>query len=638
MGAGASMTETATKNFIIDFDSTFTQVEALDVLCEITCLDEATKHDALKEIATITDQAMGGELSFRESLERRLAILKANKNHLPLLIDKLRQLVSRSFVRNKEFIMTNRESIYIISNGFKEFICPIVTEFGIKEEHVYANTFEFDEKGNIVGFDKSNLLSRSGGKPALIEELNLPGDVYVIGDGYNDYEIRKQGKANRFYAFTENVERKNVMDNADFIAPSLDEILYHNNMERALSYPKNRIKVLLLENIHPKASEIIEEEGYQLEIHSAGLTEEELAERIKDVSILGIRSKTNVTKKVLENADRLMAIGAFCIGTNQIDLVECTKKGVIVFNAPYSNTRSVVELAIAEMILLIRNLPDKIASMHDGKWDKSAKDSYEIRGKKLGIVGYGNIGKQLSVVAEALGIDVYYYDLDEMLAMGNATKCKSLDELLEISDIISLHVDGRDTNKNIIGKKEFAKMKDGVIFLNLSRGHIVDIAALKESVLSGKVKGVAVDVFPEEPLSNQDEFISELRGLPNVMLTPHIGGSTQEAQENIGEFVPNKIIEYVNTGSTTNSVNFPELTLPTLTNAHRFIHVHQNRPGILAEINNVLAAHDINVMGQYLKTNEQVGYVITDIDKDYNKDVIQILKKTEGTIKFRVLY
>ncbi|MCV9385897.1 phosphoglycerate dehydrogenase [Reichenbachiella ulvae] len=632
------MTESKVANFVIDFDSTFTQVEALDVLCTLVFQDEEEKAVALKEIERITNLAMGGDLSFRESLESRLAILKANRKHIPLLIESLRPLVSKSFRRNKNFLAENSDSVYILSNGFKEFIYPIVKEYGIKEEHVFANTFEFDDEGNITGFDKDNILSRSGGKPALIESLKLEGEIFVIGDGYNDYEIRKEGKANRFYAFTENVERKNVMDFADHIAPSLDEILYHNNMKGALSYPKNRIKILLLENIHSRGVKIVEEEGYQVEVHPAGLSEDELCEKIKDVSILGIRSKTQVTKRVLEHANRLMSIGAFCIGTNQIDLKECTKRGITVFNAPYSNTRSVVELAIGEMIMLIRNLPDKIASMHQGKWDKSAKNSFEVRGKKLGIIGYGNIGKQLSVLAEAMGLQVYYYDIDERLAIGNAIKCTSLNEMLGEVDIVSLHVDGRDSNTNIIGKEQFDAMKEGIIFMNLSRGHVVDIPELKKAIESGKITGCAVDVFPEEPYSNAHEFISELKGLPNTILTPHIGGSTLEAQENIAEFVPNKIISYINSGSTTNSVNFPNLTLPKLQDAHRFIHIHHNKPGIMAEINNILASHNINVMGQYLKTNETVGYVITDIDTDYNKDVIKVMKKIEGTIRFRVLY
>jgi len=369
-----------------------------------------------------------------------------------------------------------------------------------------------------------------------------------------------------------------------------------------------------------------------------GLDEEELAEKIKKISILGIRSKTQVTKKVLDQAERLLGIGAFCIGTNQIDLLECQKKGVAVFNAPYSNTRSVVELAIGEIIFMMRNLIDKTYLMHRERWNKSPKGSYEIRGKKLGIIGYGNIGTQLSVLAESMGMNIYYYDIEEKLALGNATKCDSMDELFLHSDVISLHVDGRTSNKNLIGDEEFKKMKDGVILLNLSRGHVVDIQALKNHLESGKVKGAAIDVFPEEPKNNEDEFESELVGLSNTILTPHIGGSTVEAQMNIADFVPGKIMNYINTGSTSGSVNFPNLTLPTLENAHRLIHIHHNVPGILAHINNVLANHKINIVGQYLKTNETIGYVITDIDKAYDKQVIKDLRSIEHTIRFRILY
>jgi D-3-phosphoglycerate dehydrogenase len=333
-----------------------------------------------------------------------------------------------------------------------------------------------------------------------------------------------------------------------------------------------------------------------------------------------------------------MVIGAFCIGTNQINLEEATRKGVAVFNAPFSNTRSVVELAIAEMIMLIRNITDKSDKMHRGEWDKSAQGSFEVRGKKLGLIGYGNIGTQLSVIAESLGMKVFYYDTEERLSLGNATKCRTMKEVLEQADVISLHVDGRESNTNLIGAREFELMKKGVIFINLSRGHVVDIQALRENILSGKVAGTAIDVFPYEPVSNSEEFKSELRGLPNTILTPHIGGSTLEAQENIGNFVPGKVMEYINTGSTSNSVNFPNLTLPTLENAHRLIHIHNNVPGILAKINQILADHGINIVGQYLKTNELIGYVITDINKEYNKDVIAKLRAIDQTIKFRVLY
>lgn len=626
------------KYFVIDFDSTFTQVEAFDVLAEISLDSHPDREELKQKIKDITNQGMDGSLSFRESLEQRLKILAPNKRHLQQLVSALKGKVSSSFVRNKDFFKDYSDRIFIISNGFHSFIEPIVTEYGIRAENIFANQFVFDDQGNVVGFDKENPLSSNNGKVEQLKKLNLPGDVYVIGDGYTDYEIKKSGLANKFYAFTENVERESVLANADHVAPSLDEFLYLNKMNTAISYPKNRINVLLLENVHPVAVEVLRAEGFNVETYQAAMTEDELCEKIKNVSVLGIRSKTQVTAKVLENANRLMVIGAFCIGTNQIDLKTATQKGVAVFNAPFSNTRSVVELAVAEMIMLIRGIPDKSNKMHKGQWDKSAKGSFEIRGKKLGLIGYGNIGTQLSVIAESLGMSVLYYDAEEKLSLGNAIKCKSMKEVLENADVISLHIDGRESNTNLIGEREFALMKKGVIFINLSRGHVVDIQALKTNILNGKVAGCAVDVFPYEPVSNNEEFVSELRGLPNTILTPHIGGSTAEAQENIGNFVSSKFLDYINTGSTSNSVNFPNLTLPILKNAHRLIHIHKNVPGILAKINQTLAEGGINIVGQYLKTNEEVGYVITDINKEYDKDVIGKLKAIDNTIKFRVLY
>ena len=624
--------------YIIDFDSTFTKVEALDVLGEISLVGRPDRKDVLNQIKAITDRGMSGEISFTESLNLRLGLLKAHRNQLPALIENLKGKISDSFQRNKQFLTEHTDNIYVVSNGFREFIVPIVTLLGVRDDHVFANTFVFDDTGNIVGFDPENPLSANGGKSQVIRELNLNGEVYVIGDGYTDYEIKASGLANRFYAFTENVMRPHVVEKADYVAPSLDEFLYHNNLSRSQSYPKSRIKVLLLENVHPAAIQLFEQEGFNVEIRKGALDEDELIEAIRDVSILGIRSKTNVTERVLEHANKLMAVGAFCIGTNQIDLDACTRKGVAVFNAPYSNTRSVVELAIGEIIMLIRSVVPKSNLMHQGGWDKSAKNSFEVRGKKLGLIGYGNIGTQLSVVAEALGMEVYFYDVVDKLALGNARKCKSLDELLAIADIISLHPDGRKENKNLISYREFSLMKNGVIFLNLSRGHVVDIPALVEAVERGKVAGAGIDVFPQEPKTNNEEFMSALRNLPNVILTPHIGGSTEEAQENIGNFVPTKLLEYINNGSTYGSVNFPELQLPLLKGAHRLLHIHDNVPGILAQMNAIFARYHINIIGQYLKTNEQIGYVITDVVKEYADEVVQELKGIDNTIKFRLLY
>jgi D-3-phosphoglycerate dehydrogenase len=624
--------------YIIDFDSTFTKVEGLDELADIALAGNSNRERIVQQIRDLTDKGMNGEMAFAEGLEARIKLLQANRSHIALLIDHLRTKVSDSFTRNRRFLTEYADHILVVSSGFREFIEPIVTEMGIKPDNVYANTFLFDADDNIVGYDKTNLLAQDKGKVKLLRSLNLPGDVCAIGDGYTDYELRSSGLANRFYAFTENIERQKVTAVADHIVPSLDEFLFLNNLPRAQSYPKSRIKVLLLENVHPVAVEAFEREGFNVEILKGALDEDELIERIKDVSILGIRSKTMVTRKVLDNANKLISIGAFCIGTNQIDLKAATEKGVAVFNAPYSNTRSVAELAIGEMIMLIRNIVPKSNALHAGKWDKSANNSFEIRGKKLGLIGYGHIGTQFSVMAEALGMEVYFYDIVDKMPIGNARKVRSLDELLQIVDVVSLHIDGRKENKNVIGKREFELMKNGVVFMNLARGHVVDVPALVEALKSGKVWGAGVDVFPYEPKTNNETFENDLRDLPNVILTPHIGGSTEEAQEGIGHYVPERLLEYVNNGSTTGSVNLPEVQLPLLSGSHRLLHVHQNVPGILAKLNNIFARYSVNITGQYLKTTDDVGYVIMDVAKTYDIGFVQEIKEMEATIKFRMLY
>ncbi|WP_028666825.1 phosphoglycerate dehydrogenase [Runella zeae] len=624
--------------YVIDFDSTFTQVEGLDELANIALAGNPNREKIVQQIRDLTEKGMNGEMSFAEGLRSRVSLLQANRSHIDALVDFLRTKISDSFIRNRTFLKDYADTILIVSSGFKEFIVPIVTELGLKEENVYANTFRFDEEGNIIGLDDDNVLSQDKGKVKLLQSLQLEGDVCAIGDGYTDYELRESGVAQHFYAFTENVERENVTKVADYVVPSLDDFLFLKNLPRSQSYPKSRIKVLLLENVHPVARQAFEDEGFNVEFVKGAMDEDELIEKIKDVTILGIRSKTMVTRRVLENAPRLIAIGAFCIGTNQIDLKTATENGVAVFNAPYSNTRSVVELAVGEMIMLIRNVFPKSSGMHAGKWDKSANNSFEVRGKKLGLVGYGHIGTQLSVIGEALGMEVYFYDVVDKMPIGNAKKLKSLDELLQISDVLSLHIDGRKDNKNVIGKREFELMKDGVVFLNLARGHVVDVEALVEALKSGKVSGAGVDVFPYEPKTNKETFESELRGFPNVILTPHIGGSTEEAQEGIGHYVPERLLEYINNGSTTGSVNFPEVQLPLLKGSHRLLHVHRNVPGILAKLNNIFARYNVNITGQYLKTNEQIGYVIMDVARSYAEGFIQEIKEMEETIKFRMLY
>lgn len=396
-------------------------------------------------------------------------------------------------------------------------------------------------------------------------------------------------------------------------------------------------RVLLLESIHPDAATLLTEAGFKVETHDGALSEEELAERVEGIHLLGIRSTTQLTGTVLDKATDLVAVGAFCIGTNQIDLRAATERGIAVFNAPFSNTRSVVELAIAEIIALTRRLTDKNRQMHEGVWDKSAAGAHEVRGRRLGIVGYGNIGSQLSVLAETLGMSVYFYDIADKLALGNAVRCASLEELLETVDVVSLHVDGRPGNSGMFGEKEFARMRPGSIFLNLSRGFVVDHRALRRHIESGHLAGAAIDVFPEEPKRRGEPFESELRGLPNVILTPHVGGSTEEAQQDIGRFVASKLRQYALDGNTSLSVNFPQLALPERAGTHRLAHVHVNTPGVLATINGVLAEHGVNIEGQYLGTRGQVGYVITDIGSPASPEVVQTLRDMPETIRLRHL-
>lgn len=625
------------RKYVFDFDSTLTRVEALDVLAEMTLQGKSNKEEIIEEIQKITNLGIDGDISFTESLERRIKLLKANKSDLEGLVTELRQKISRSIESNKEFFEKFSDDIYVISCGFKEFIDPIVEEYNIPSERVYANTFEFDEEGNIVGFDEDNPLSQHNGKIECLKQMNLNGEVQVIGDGYSDYVMREAGIADKFFAYTENVHRDKAANNADHVTPNLDEFLFVNDLPRNISYPKNRIKILLLENVHPAAFDNLSEDGFSVELVKHSLSEEELIKKIKGVHVLGIRSKTQVTKKVLDAANKLLVVGAFCIGTTQIDLENCRKKGVVVFNAPYSNTRSVVELAIGEIIMLMRSIFPRSTEIHNGQWQKTAVGSREVRGKNLGIVGYGNIGKQLSVLAESLGMRVYYYDVDDKLALGNAIRCNTLEDLLNVSDVVTLHIDDNKANKNFIGEREINQMKNGAIFINLARGFVVDIEALANALKSGKIAGAAIDVYPEEPRSNGD-FSTKLQGLNNVILTPHIGGSTEEAQRDIADFVPNKIMDYINSGNTVDAVNFPNIRLPKQQNAHRFLHIHKNVPGVMAKINEVSATYEMNILGQYLSTDNEVGYVITDLDKEYNKDVIKALKKVENTIKFRVLY
>jgi D-3-phosphoglycerate dehydrogenase / 2-oxoglutarate reductase len=405
------------------------------------------------------------------------------------------------------------------------------------------------------------------------------------------------------------------------------------------SYPKEKVNILFLENISDAAVKRFTAAGYtSVKKLTKALSEKDLMKEVEDVHLLGIRSKTQITENVLEAAKKLQAIGCFCIGVNQVDLINATKHGVAVFNAPYSNTRSVAELVIGASIMLIRRIPDKSKSAHEGVWLKESKGSYELRGKTMGIIGYGNIGTQVSVLAEAMGMKVLYYDIETKLPLGNAEAKKTIKDLVSVSDIVTVHVPDTDLTRMMINKNVIKQIKKGAILLNYARGEVVDLDALSKALEDGHLAGAGVDVYPAEPEKNGDRFITPLQHLPNVLLTPHIGGSTEEAQENIGDDVSNKLFQYLEMGITTGSHTIPELNLPQHPDTHRILHIHYNVPGVLSEINTRLSSHQINILGQYLKTNDNIGYVVLDVDKKLSAQALSLLREVRNTIKVRLLY
>lgn len=434
-------------------------------------------------------------------------------------------------------------------------------------------------------------------------------------------------------------------ENTPKITQHSHKLIYENIKDKVSksmskkSLAKNKIRILLLEGLHPSSLETFETQGYtNVESLKTSLPEDELIAKIKNAHFVGIRSRTQLTERVFQAAKKLIGVGCFCIGTNQVDLVAAQKRGIVVFNAPFSNTRSVAELVLGQIIVLLRGVPQKNAMAHRGEWEKSAINSYEARGKTLGIIGYGHIGTQLSILAEHLGMRVQFFDVEDKLVLGNSTQVKSLKQLLNTSDVVTLHVPETPHTQNMIGKKEMAQMKDGAILINAARGTVIDIPALCEALENKKLNGAAIDVFPVEPKSNSEIFESPLRKFDNVILTPHVGGSTQEAQQNIGIEVAGKLVKYSDNGSTLSAVNFPEVSLPEHTGRSRLLHIHENRPGVLTQINQAFADQGINIAAQYLQTNENIGYVVVDIESENAVEGLAQLSAIEGTIKTRLLH
>lgn len=628
------------KYFVIDFDSTFIQFEALDELAAIALQDKAEHEERLEKIQQYTKLAMEGKLSFPESLQKRIELLDADQQDINQLIKVLRRNISTSIQRNEAFFEEFADRIYIISGGFKEYIAAIVGDYHIAPDHIFANTFTFDEEGRINGFDHSNYLAQENGKVKQLKNLDLEGDVYVIGDGYTDFQIRESGLASNFYAFTENVERASLLEKADHVTPSFDEFLFTNELPRAISYPKNRIRAVIMSNLPNRVSEGFSQEGYEVRFLPASSGHERLMAEIEEATIMAVNPDTVITSEMLDQAKRLLAIGIYGTDRGQVDLDEARKKGIVVFHAPHTSTRSVAELAIGEMITLMRQVPEINQKLHAGKRLNRRKPAREIQGKCLGLVGYGSVGKQIGSLAEALGMCICFYDPEESEGLGNATPCHDLQELLQYADVVSVHVTDSEDNRNLIDEEAFEWMKEGAIFLSLSSEKAVDHGALAMHLKSGRLAGAGIDRFPDmdKPPHDYQVARSHLRHLPNVILTPHISGFTEESGIKTGAFVTDNLINFINTGAIETSANLPDVQLPSFEDAHRLIHIHEDHPGMMAQIANIFQEHNINIVGQYLKTLNGVGYMITDISRDYDENVVRAIKKIPQAIRLRILY
>ena len=593
--------------FIIDFDSTFTQVEAMEELAAISLKNDPEKEAIIEQIKHLTDLAMDGKMPFNKSLKARIALLSAKKYHLNMLVNRLRKKVSPSFARNKEFFKKYQGRVLIVSGGFKEFIAPVVKSFFIEEDCIYANTFIYDKKNNIIGSDEENPLAQEGGKVKLLKQLKLKGQVIAIGDGYTDYQMRESGMAEQFFAFTENIARERVLAKADYIAPSLDEILYKMKLPMALSYPKSRINAVLLGKETFATEPYFKLEGYNV-IKRETLTNKALAD-LKNASIIVSSLKQEITG--LNNFPKLISLAVWGNNNQQFNESIAQQMAVPIFSSPYANTRSVVELGLGFMFQLSR------------------QTNTELRGKKIGIIGYGNAGSLMGVLAQNLAMDVLYFDEKDRAPLGNAIACKSVTDLLKKSNYVVL-LQSKNTG-TILAEKELKQMQPNACLINLSYDDSVEVQAALKLVQQKKLFGFAMDF-------QQEEKYLKLKPNSQIIATLNQRNNTLETQQNIASFTSEKIIQYINTGNISRSLNFPDIQLPALQGSHRFIHIHKNKPGLLAKINAILAKHKINITGQYLKTNETLGYVITDVSKKYDNEVINELKKIEATIKFRVIY
>lgn len=599
--------------FIIDFDSTFTQVEAMEELAAISLKNDPEKEDIIAQIKHLTNLAMEGKMDFGKSLKARIALLSAKKYHINMLVNKLRKKISPSFARNREFFKSCQGRVLIVSGGFKEFIVPVVKPYFIDESCVFANTFTYDKKNNITGADEQNPLASENGKVTLMKSLNLKGKIYAIGDGYTDYQMRQHKTVHHFFAFTENVSRQAVTSRADVVAPSLDEILYRLKLPMALSYPKSRIKVMLAGEDTFVAEELFNAEGYQTEkITTADWNSGSPA--ISDCSLLVVSDTIKAMN--LQPASKLMATAVWGRFSNQFDLARLQSSGIPVFTAPFANARMLAELGLGFILSLSKN-------------NFSAGTLHELKGRTLGIAGYGNAGSLLGMLAEGLGMQVCFYDYKDRIALGNATTCRSYEELLRKSDYLVLFGDSQNELK--LGKKELKLLNRQACAISLGMDHAVELDAVKRALSQQELRGFAMDCLDKSSYKSAGKW-------QGCIVTYNLRNQSEETRENTARFICEKLVQFVNSGTISAAVNFPEIHLHSQSDSHRFIHIHKNKPGILARINDVFARNRINISGQYLKTYETIGCAITDVAKKYDPNVIEELKAIDGTIRFRVLY
>ncbi len=640
-------------NIILDFDSTIINAEGVELIIVHALERESPeKAGALKaQLHEMTLKATNGEIPLGEALRLRFNLTEVLREDVEkaaaLIVNSMNPMVAETI----EALRRAGKQIYVFSTSFDEIVRPVTDALLIPKDHVFSNQLIYDFTGRVVGINENNPLFFTVGKGFLAEQLKnegrLPGRTAVVGDGSTDLSLRKNNIAQIFVYYSGAQILQEIRQQADFSIERFNQLLPLFFSEAEYSYKQAeteapvenevtvRPRAVLLENIHEKAVACLHDAAVILETHKGVWNEEELITGAQGAHLLGIRSQSRVTARVIESLPELWAVGAFCIGINQIDLDAAARAGIPVFNAPYSNTRSVAELVVGETIMLMRRVMEKNAAAHQGRWLKTAEGCSEVRGKTVGIVGYGHIGSQVSVLFESMGMSVVFHDIVDKLPLGNVRRAQNLHALLEQADVVTLHVPDTPETRGMIGAAELQRMKAGSFLINSSRGKVVELQALYNELKAGRLAGAAIDVFPREPGRADEAFTSPLQGLENVILTPHIGGSTREAQENIALYVGKKLVTYLNTGNTQGAVNFPEVDMPRMAGTHRILHIHKNVPGVLAKINSVFARRNINVAGQMLQTNDHIGYLVVDVDHHISGHVLELMRHITETIKIR---